>query len=173
MAGVINQLPERALLNAIRRTRQLGLELKAAQRMSGDSNQLNYEIQTTNTWDRTETVTAAATTQMTLVVTMTCDGTQDWPEALLYLDMRANGTADVNKFVYLNGTYAGTTYAGALGWSDGTNRITHGNMTRNFDNGLVVFTWTMEFFYKGTITYYAKPVIRASCGGTMALTRTL
>lgn len=169
----INQLPEMALINGIRQADQLVSEQKSAQRISGASGQLNYTIASEDTWDRTETVTAATTTQMTLVATLVCDGTQDWPEALLYLDIRANGTGESNKFIYLNGTYAGTTYAGALGWSDGTNRITHGDMTRNFNNSTKVFTWTMDFFYKGTITYYAKATIRSSCSGTMTLTRTL
>ncbi|MEW1950662.1 hypothetical protein AB0280_15535 [Pseudarthrobacter sp902506025] len=173
MDSLISQLPERQLINGIRQAEQIGAELKAAKRMSGASGQLNYTLQSANTWDRTETVSAGSITQMTLVVTMTCDQTQPWPEALLYMDMRANGTADANKFSYLNGTYAGTTYSGALGWSDGTSVITSGGMTRNFSNLSVIFTWTMDFFYKGTITYYAKPVIRSSCGGTMTLTRTL
>ncbi|WP_437770607.1 hypothetical protein [Arthrobacter sp. KNU40] len=173
MGDLISLLPERGLETALRQVQQKNSEFKAAQRISGASGQLNYEISSTNTWDRTETVTAAVTTQMTLVVTMPCDGTQDWPEALLSLDIRANGTADANKFTYLNGMYAGTTYAGALGWSDGTNRITHGNMTRAYNPNTKTFTWTMDFFYKGTITYYAKATIRSSCGGNMTLMRTL
>lgn len=173
MAGTLNQLPEMALLNGIRMARQLGSEFKSAQQISGASGQLNYTLKSENTWDRTETVTAASSTQMTLEVTMTCDKTQPWPEALLYLDIRANGTGDANKFTYLIGTYGGTTYNGALGWTDGTNVITSGTMNRNFDNATVIFVWTVNFFYTGTITYYAKPVIRASCGGTMTLTRTL
>jgi hypothetical protein len=173
MDKVINQRPEMALMNGIRQARQLASEQKGAQRTSGASGQLNYTLQSVDTWDRTETVTAATSTQMTLQVTMTCDKTQPWPEALLYLDIRANGTGDSNKFSYLIGTFAGQSLNGSYGWTDNTNIITSGSMNRNFNNLGVIFTWTVNFFYKGTITYYVKPVIRASCGGTLALTRTL
>lgn len=173
MNGVINQLPEMALVNAIRRARQVGSELKSAQRMSGASNQLNYTIESANTWDLIQTVSAASTKQMTLKVTMTCDGTQPWPEALLYLDVRANGTGESNKLSYLMGTIGGQTFNGEYGWTDGTNLITSGSINRAFSNGPVVFEWTINLFYKGTITYRAKPVIRATCGGTMTIERTL
>lgn len=171
MSDLISQLPERVLETAVRHVGQLNAELKAAQRLTNEGGLIGYTIDTDNAWDRTETVTAADTTQLTFVVTFTTDQSQLISVAQLYLDIRANGTGDSNKFTYLNGTYAGTIFAGVFGWSDGTSFIYKGNESSTF--GTDEHTWTIHFFYKGTITYYMKPTIRASCGGTVSIARTL
>lgn len=171
MSDLISQLPERGLETALRNVEQLNAELKSAQRLSNEGGLIGYTIATANTWDRTETVTAADITQLTFVVTFTTDQTQQYSVAQLYFDIRANGTGDSNKLTYLNGTYAGVTFAGGVGWSDGTNVIYRGDEVWTF--GSTTHTWTLHFFYKGTITYYIKPTIRSSCGGTVSLVRTL
>ena len=150
--GVRDSLPEHALVSDIRSVLSVGDELKSAKRLSGASGQLNYTGQSGNTWDITQTVTAAGWTNLELTATLTGDGSQDWFEAFSYLDIRAGGTADTNKFGYLNGTYAGTTFAGGFGWTDGTNIMTHSGTTRNYNSVTRKFTWVMGFQYKGTIT---------------------
>lgn len=174
MSDLISQLPERGLEAALRRLDQGSSELKSAQRISGVSGQINYTLSSSNTWDITQTVTAADWTQLEFTATLVCDGTQDWPEALAYLDVRANGTGDSNKLTYLNGTYAGTTLTGfAPAWSDGTNILIHNGTNRTYDSSPRTFTWEMRFQFKGTITYRTKIVLRSSCPGTGTFSRTL
>ena len=162
MSEFVRTAPEFGLVQAIKDATNLSHELKGAKRLSGASGQLNYTGQSGNTWDITQTVTNANWTTLELTATLTGDGTQDWFEAQAYLDIRANGTADANRFSYLNGTYVGTTFAGGYGWTDGTNIITHGGVTRNYNSVTKKFTWVMTFTFKGTITYYTKIVIRSS-----------
>lgn len=171
MSDLISQLPQRGLQAALRHVDQLNAELKSAQRLSNEGGLVGYTIATTNTWDRTETVTAADTTQMTFLVTFTTDRSQQFSFAQLYFDIRANGTGQSNKLTSLNGTYAGVIFAGGVGWSDGTNVIYQGDEFSTFSTE--EHTWTLYFFYKGTITYYIKPSVRASCGGTVSIARTL
>src|SRR5690242_2321964 len=119
MDKLINQLPERGLINGIRQADQLVSEQKSAQRISGASGQLNYAISSANTWDVTDTLpNVTSSTNIQFLVTFTPDGTQDWPEAVLFVDVRINGTDDTHKLQWLNGTYGGVTYVGAFGWSD-------------------------------------------------------
>lgn len=174
MSDLISHLPERGLEAALRQIEQKNGELKAAQRISGVSGQINYTLSSSNTWDITQTVTAADWTQLEFTATLNGDGTQDWPEALAYLDFRANGTGDSNKLAYLNGTYAGTTLTGfAPAWSDGTNVIIHNGTDRTYESAPRTFTWEMRFQFKGTITYYTKIVLRSSCSGSGTFSRTL
>ncbi|MDR6794889.1 hypothetical protein J2X12_004326 [Pseudarthrobacter oxydans] len=173
MSDLISQLPERGLETALRQVDQKNSEFKAAQRISGASGQLNYTGQSANPWDITQTITGGGMTKITLTTTMTCDGSQDWPEANLYMDVRAGGTGDANKFSYLTSVAGGSFYYAMLGWTDGTNIIGYGGRSRLYDATLKKFTWTVDFYYSGTITYYAKIALRSTCPGAATFARTL
>ncbi len=171
MDGVTTALPEQALVRRVRRAANLNRELKAAQRMSGASGQLSYEIATTNTWDLTQALpNKTSQTLLTFEVTVTTDGTQQWPEVRLYLDVRAGGTGPSNKFTYLNGSYAGYLFAAKLGWSSGGNLMTTGSQTRTMTGNQ--HKWIVNLYYQGSFTYYLKATARASCGGTISVVRT-
>lgn len=173
MSELIRQLPERGLETALQQIGEKSSEFKAAQRISGASGQLNYTGETANPWDITQTISGGGMTKITFTVTMTCDGSQDWPEAILYMDMRAGGTGDANKFSYLTGVPGGSFYYAMLGWTDGTNIIGYGGRARTYSSVLKRFTWTVDFYYSGTITYYSKIVLRSTCPGAATFTRTL
>lgn len=173
MSELMGQLPERGLETALRGVEQTSREFKSAQRASSASGQMNYTIESSNAWDRTETISQGALSLMTLVVTMNTDRSQDWPEALMYMDIRANGTGNTNKFYYLTNMPNGSFYYAMYGWTDGTNVLAYAKQVRNYNKASGIFTWTIDFRYSGTITYYIKPVIRATCGGTISITRTV
>lgn len=175
MITQVSQLPERQLVVGIRTADRVGSELKAAQKITGASGQLNYSGQSPNAWDLSQTLTGGSTTKITFTVTFTCDGSQDWPEAILYMDMRANGTADANKFTYLTSVPNGSFYYAMLGWSDSTsaNILAYAGRNRTYNSASKVFTWTVDFYYTGTITYYTKIVLRSTCPGSVSLSRTL
>lgn len=175
MITQVSQLPERQLVVGIRTADRVGSELKAAQKISGASGQLNYSGQSSSPWDLSQTLTGGSTTKITFTITFTGDGSQDWPEAVLYMDMRANGTADANKFTYMTNVANGSFYYAMLGWNDGTpgNIIGYAGRNRTYDSTSKAFTWTVDFYYTGTITYSTKIVLRTTCPGSVSLSRTL
>ena len=175
MSNLIRQIPELELVARIKDASNLSNQLKAARRMSGASGQLNYSGQSGNDWDITQTITGGSMTKITFTVTMACDGSQDWPEAILYMDMRANGTADANRFTYLTSVPNGSFYYAMLGWTDATNAniIAYGGRNRTYNSVTKTFTWTVDFYYSGTITYSTKIVLRSTCPGAVSLARTI
>lgn len=172
MSDLIRQLPERGLETALRDISSLNSELKSAQRLSSLGGQVSYTLQTANTWDLTETLpTVSDLTIITLRVTLVYDGSQAIPFEQLYLDVRANGTGESNRFVYLNGTYAGVIVVGLQGWTDNTNLIVNTQTTTTFQLSTITRIWNVDFQYKGSVTYYAKASVQASSNGTLTVAR--
>lgn len=179
MSEVISQLPEHGAVETIREAERATAELKSAKRMSGLSGQLSYLIQTAAVWDKTEAISAPSgstdsSTPLEFDIVATGDGSQDYPEIQLYLDIRINGTATANKLVVLNGTYSSNVrVAGELGFSSGATLYYANSYDGSHTMTGKVHSWHVKFQFKGSMTYYLKAVCRASCPGTVVVTRTV
>lgn len=166
-------LPENQLVRSLRQAGRLGQELKARQRLSSVGGQLNYLVETDDTWDLIEAVTYNPMNPfIQLRITYTGDGTQKFPAVQPYIDLRINGTADSNKVRYLNEP----PFSGALGWVDEgvtTGATLAGGLRPDpaYFEDEDVQRWTLLIQTYGDITCYAKVQAMASCDGTVEIER--
>ncbi|MFB6518572.1 hypothetical protein [Streptomyces sp. NPDC056401] len=172
MSELIKSLPRNSFEEAIRQAERITHEIKSRQRLSNIGGQLGYLAQTANTWDVEETF---ATTppftyvQKTLQLTYTADGKQSFPMTLPFIDIRVNGTADVNRVDYL---FTGG-FSGELGYVNGSNILFVADIKRDVSvmTDPLVQRWTMLLTYQGSITLRAKGQVMASSDGTVELVR--
>lgn len=162
--ALIQHTPARLLKQAVRNQQQL----KARQRQSNVSGQLGYQVETSATWDSTDTlatVVAPALAPLEFDITFTGDGSQRFPIAIPSTDVRIDGTADANKIT-----------PGLLGlqYSSGLDLAVF-DLFDYYDVTLLedpfVYRWKVRGQYRGTPIYYLKARVRASCPGTLSVTR--
>ncbi|MGW6120432.1 hypothetical protein ACWFRF_15425 [Nocardia sp. NPDC055165] len=172
MSGLVSNLPAQQLVTGLREAERLANEIKSRQRISSIGGQLSYLIQNAATWDVNETFTTTPPftyQQKTLQLTYTADGSQSFPVALPYLDLRINGTADANRVDYL----FGGGFAGDLGYHSGSDILLVGGIkvALSYLADEQIQRWTILLTYQGSITIRAKAQVVASSGGSVELVR--